>query len=144
MQCVVNLENGMPLDELAAEAKAWCKSLDCDCKTVSEILDQKPIKLYDSIQQGIERVNAKAVSAAQKVQKFRILPRDFSVLTGELGKYLFCISIAVRVVLVNCTVAVSKRLMTSAGLQKKHSEWSNAGVILLTYQYRTARYFTVY
>lgn len=38
--------------------------------------------------QGINRANAKAISNAQRVQKFTLLDRDFSVGTGEIGKIL--------------------------------------------------------
>lgn len=80
--------------------------MGCDYQLVSEILQHRPTKvnyenlenyknmklsikilsqIYHAIQAAINRVNAKAISSAQRIQKFTILPTDFSTATGELS-----------------------------------------------------------
>lgn len=82
-------ETGAPLDELNHESLIWIKSLDLEYKTVSDILEAGPCpKVLKEIQEAVQRANTSAISNAQKVQKFTILPHDFSIPTGELGPTL--------------------------------------------------------
>lgn len=85
-QCEVNPETAEPLDDLTPEVMSWLSSLNCNFTKVSEVVVNKPKEVMEAIQKGIDRANKKAVSNAQKIQKFALLPADFSLPTGELGK----------------------------------------------------------
>lgn len=85
----IDPETQKPLDILTGPVQAWLKKLQCPASTVSEVLRAGPDqKLLDAIQEGINKVNEQAISNAQKIQKFKILPADFSLLTGEFGPTL--------------------------------------------------------
>ncbi len=47
--------------------------------------DAEAVKFVKVIDAAIERANRNAISAAQRVQKWTILPVDFSIPGGELG-----------------------------------------------------------
>ena len=76
---------GEPTDELTPLVVEFCRQHGVGATKVSEIVGNKEPAIYKAIQEGMERVNAKAPSNAQKVQKWSILPKDFSVPGGELG-----------------------------------------------------------
>lgn len=76
----------MPLDKLTPNAIAWCQEIGSKATTLNEILEQKDKNVLENVQKGIDRANAKSVSRAQKIQKWSVLPRDFSIPGGELGK----------------------------------------------------------
>lgn len=79
-------DSGMPLDDLAEETLKWMNDLGLNFRKLSDILNNGPDPtVLQAIQKGIDRANKKAISNAQKVQKFRILAQDFSMTTGEYG-----------------------------------------------------------
>ncbi|CAO1372257.1 unnamed protein product [Diamesa tonsa] len=82
-------DTGAPLDDLSLETIKWLEGMGLKYTKLSEILDAGPNSaVVKSIQEGIDRANKSSISNAQKVQKFAILPHDFSVPTGELGPTL--------------------------------------------------------
>ncbi|XP_030583871.1 long-chain-fatty-acid--CoA ligase ACSBG2 [Archocentrus centrarchus] len=85
IKCQVNLDTGDPEDELTPEALELCKQLGSKATRVSEIAGGRDPAVQAAIQEGINRVNEKATSNAQRIQKWVVLDRDFSVAGGELG-----------------------------------------------------------
>lgn len=90
LQCVVDAETGEPRDDLSPEALEFCQRLGSKATKVSEIISSKDKAVYTAIQKGISAVNERAVSNAQKVQKWVLLEKDFSLFGGELGECLGC------------------------------------------------------
>ena len=85
MQATVDNDTQEPQDELMSAAVAWFQSVGVDVSTVSDVLSSDDDRITESIQDGIMRANQRAISRAQNIQKWRILPRDFSIVNGELG-----------------------------------------------------------
>nr|XP_033814310.1 long-chain-fatty-acid--CoA ligase ACSBG2-like [Geotrypetes seraphini] len=85
LKCNIDPKTGEPQDELNLEAVQFCQKLGSRATRVSEVIGSKDPVIYKAIQEGIERVNERAVSNAQKIQKWTILDKDFSVFGGEIG-----------------------------------------------------------
>lgn len=81
-------ETGEPLDTLNPDVLKWAKSIGSYAETVTDVISSRDPLIYVEIGKAIKRANAQAASNAQKVQKFEILPHDFSIPTGELGPTL--------------------------------------------------------
>ncbi|XP_078530572.1 long-chain-fatty-acid--CoA ligase ACSBG2-like isoform X3 [Lissotriton helveticus] len=88
LKCRVDVQSGEPQEELTPEAIQCCQQLGSSATRVSEVVSSKDPAIYDAINKGMERVNKRAVSNAQKVQKWTILDKDFSIAGGELGPTL--------------------------------------------------------
>ncbi|XP_026858704.2 long-chain-fatty-acid--CoA ligase ACSBG2-like, partial [Electrophorus electricus] len=84
LKCNIN-ENSEPTDELTSLVVEFCKQHGVTASKVSEIINNKEPAIYKAIQEGLDRVNAKATSNAQRIQKWSVLSRDFSISGGELG-----------------------------------------------------------
>ncbi|XP_061680044.1 long-chain-fatty-acid--CoA ligase ACSBG2 isoform X2 [Syngnathoides biaculeatus] len=84
VKCQVNAD-GAPLDELTPEAVELCKKLGSKATRVSELAGGRDRAVNAAIQEGINRVNERATSNAQRIQKWHILEQDFSIVGGELG-----------------------------------------------------------
>lgn len=77
-----------PLDTLVSRSLEWCRSIGSSARTVQEMLADPDKVIAAGIKAGIDRVNMRAISNAQKLQKWVILPQDFSIHGGELGPTL--------------------------------------------------------
>ncbi|KYN01488.1 PREDICTED: very long-chain-fatty-acid--CoA ligase bubblegum-like [Cyphomyrmex costatus] len=84
----MNEATGAPLDTLSPNVLKWAKSIGSSSKTVKEVISTRDTAIYEEIDKAIKRANMQAISNVQKIQKFEILPHDFSISTGELGPTL--------------------------------------------------------
>ncbi|XP_037819883.1 LOW QUALITY PROTEIN: long-chain-fatty-acid--CoA ligase heimdall [Lucilia sericata] len=101
----INPDTGYPLDTLRPDALQWLQSLNLNYTRLSDMLNIKlpedlqnfdanaveincDPKVWQALEAGIKRYNEQAISNAQKVQYFTILPHDFSIPTGEVGPTL--------------------------------------------------------
>ncbi|CAL8306728.1 unnamed protein product [Lota lota] len=85
IKCQVSEETGLAMDELTDEAVEVCRKLGSSATRVSEVSGGRDRAVHAAIQEGINRVNEHAASNAQRVQKWLLLDRDFSISGGELG-----------------------------------------------------------
>ena len=85
LRCEVD-GDGNPKEELSEPALAALKKIKCSAKTVKEAIADPKVREY--VSECITRGNKRAISKAQNIQKFELLPADFSVAGGELGPTL--------------------------------------------------------
>merc|ERR1711934_995636 len=66
-------------------ARDWVEAQGSNATTVQEVLEGPDVAVMRGIQAGIDKANKEAVSNAQRIQKWMVIPRDFSLPGGELG-----------------------------------------------------------
>ena len=76
-----------PTSKLTDIARRNFSAAGIDVSDVTELTSEEHgSAVAQFIQSGIDAANRKAVSRAQLIQKWTIVPRDFSIAGGELGK----------------------------------------------------------
>uniref|UniRef100_A0A8C1SGF8 Long-chain-fatty-acid--CoA ligase ACSBG1 n=1 Tax=Cyprinus carpio TaxID=7962 RepID=A0A8C1SGF8_CYPCA len=85
LKCQINPETTEPTDILSLEAVEFCQRHGSQSTKVSDIIGGKDKIVYQTIEEGIARANSKATSNAQRIQKWTLLGKDFSIVGGELG-----------------------------------------------------------
>ncbi|KAM9754063.1 long-chain-fatty-acid--CoA ligase ACSBG1 [Menidia menidia] len=85
LKCCGDAETMEPTEELSLEAVEFCRQLGSQASKVSDIIEGRDKEVHQAVQEGINRVNSAAISNAQRIQKWTILRKDFSVSGGELG-----------------------------------------------------------
>jgi len=89
LACILTLRTvldsaNLPTDQLHPDVLAWAEELGAEATTVTELLEEDNEEVKLEIMAQIQKVNRKAISNAQKVHKFMIAPKDFSLPGGEL------------------------------------------------------------
>merc|ERR1712109_79731 len=81
----VDTETMEPTEKLSSAARDWIQEQGSRATTVQEVLEGPDVAVMRGIQAGIDKANKQAVSNAQRIQKWMIIPKDFSLPGGELG-----------------------------------------------------------
>jgi long-chain-fatty-acid--CoA ligase ACSBG len=82
LKCEVNPETGAPTDRLATDALFVGQQIGSEVVTMEEAAKCPKWKEY--IDKGVKEANKKTTSNAQVVQKWVMLPVDFSEKAGDL------------------------------------------------------------
>lgn len=86
-QCILDPDTFEPTDHLTEQAVEFCQQVGSTATTISKIVGTRDEAVYRAIEEGIQRVNRKAVAQAHHIQKWAVLERDFSISGGELGRW---------------------------------------------------------
>jgi len=89
LACIITLKcvedsRKQPTEVLHPDVIEWAEELGSEATTITELLKEDNEDVRLEILAEIQKVNRRAISNAQKVHKFMIAPRDFSLAGGEL------------------------------------------------------------
>lgn len=89
LACILTLRTkldsmNLPTNDLHPDVIEWTEALGGESETVSDFLVEDNEEVRLEIMAQLQKVNRKAVSSAQKVHKFMIADKDFSLPGGEL------------------------------------------------------------
>ncbi|XP_016287609.1 long-chain-fatty-acid--CoA ligase ACSBG2-like isoform X2 [Monodelphis domestica] len=85
LKCLVNEDTGEPRHNLTPEAIEYCRKHNSKVTKVTELTENQDPSIDAAIQKGIDAVNKELSSESHKIQKWKILEKDFSMKGGELG-----------------------------------------------------------
>jgi len=89
MKTEVDEKTSEPSTKLTRVARDFFAASGSNVSDLSELLSSTPDEnALKAIQKGIDAANRMAVSRAQAIQKWSVLPRDFTIPGGELGPTL--------------------------------------------------------
>ena len=87
VQTEINKDTLEPTDDLTPPTVEWCSGVGSTATKLSEIISTQDKAVLQAIESGIKIVNERATSHAQWIQKWTLLPRDFSIPGGEFGSF---------------------------------------------------------
>ncbi|KAM6301753.1 uncharacterized protein O3Q21_013369 [Podargus strigoides] len=85
LKSVLDPDTSDPTDILTEQARDFCQKIGSKATKVSEIVATRDQAIYQAIQEGINKVNMNATNRVHCIQKWIVLPKDFSISGGELG-----------------------------------------------------------
>ncbi|XP_065906709.1 long-chain-fatty-acid--CoA ligase ACSBG2-like isoform X2 [Dysidea avara] len=89
LKCVMDPDSGEATDNLLPQVIKMFEELGTNCTTVSQVINSKDKIVFKAIQDGIDYYNTQhSQTDLDKVKKWVLLDKDFTVASGELGPTL--------------------------------------------------------
>lgn len=89
LQTVIDPDTQCPTDELTPAAVRSLNDIGIQATHVHQVQENVDPILKKYIDDSMKQVNSLSVSRAAYIQKWAILPKDFSIGGGELGKTFY-------------------------------------------------------